>query len=185
MSRREISRWLIMALHVVIKEKPVDLRRQLMEGRASVPRVGSVAKVERVHPPFVVLDALLWQLDGLDPARKIRTLYEPELTQAWWMRPFGLDNWWRRAGGVAPARPVVTAVAGPAPCGARPRSAPPLGPRDRHAAMRGRLPVAHRRMGEQHGVDLGVREHGVEPVGAQEQQIVGDQPAPFEASKTV
>uniref|UniRef100_UPI003F49643B tyrosine-type recombinase/integrase n=1 Tax=Amycolatopsis sp. CA-096443 TaxID=3239919 RepID=UPI003F49643B len=51
-----ISRWLIMALHVVIKEKPVDLRRQLMEGRASVPRVGSVIKVERIHPPFVVLD---------------------------------------------------------------------------------------------------------------------------------
>lgn len=45
-----------MALHVVIKEKPVDLRRQLMEGRASVPRVGSVIKVERIHPPFVVLD---------------------------------------------------------------------------------------------------------------------------------
>lgn len=44
-----ISRWLIMALRVVIKEKPVDLRRQLMEGRASVPRVGSVIKVERVH----------------------------------------------------------------------------------------------------------------------------------------
>lgn len=51
-----ISRWLIMALHVVIKEKPVDLRRQLMEGCASVPRVGSVIKVERIHPPFVVLD---------------------------------------------------------------------------------------------------------------------------------
>ncbi|MEU7524172.1 hypothetical protein AB0A74_00380 [Saccharothrix sp. NPDC042600] len=39
----------------MIKQKPVDLRRQLMDGRASVPRVGSVIKVERVHPPFVVL----------------------------------------------------------------------------------------------------------------------------------
>ncbi|MCR6481706.1 hypothetical protein M8542_02645 [Amycolatopsis sp. OK19-0408] len=48
---------MIMALHVVIKEKPVDLRRQLMEGRASVPLVGSVTKVERIHPPFVVLDS--------------------------------------------------------------------------------------------------------------------------------
>lgn len=48
----------------------------------------------------IVLDALLWQLDRLDPGHKIRTLYEPELTQAWWMRPFGLDNWWRRCGGI-------------------------------------------------------------------------------------
>jgi integrase len=52
-----ISRWLIMALYVVvIKEKPVDLRRQLMEGRTSVPRMGSVIRVDRIHPPFVVLD---------------------------------------------------------------------------------------------------------------------------------
>ncbi|WP_309116000.1 site-specific integrase [Saccharothrix sp.] len=50
-------RWLIMVLLVVIKEREVDLHRQLMEGRASVPRVGSVIRVARVHPPFVVLDS--------------------------------------------------------------------------------------------------------------------------------
>jgi 1-acyl-sn-glycerol-3-phosphate acyltransferase len=48
----------------------------------------------------VVLDATLWRNDGLDPAKKLRTSFEKELTQVWWMRPFGLDNWWRRCGGV-------------------------------------------------------------------------------------
>ncbi|MDT3395313.1 tyrosine-type recombinase/integrase [Streptomyces sp. B1866] len=33
-----------------------DLRRQLIEGRASVPRVGSVIGLATVHPPFTVVD---------------------------------------------------------------------------------------------------------------------------------
>ena len=48
----------------------------------------------------VALDATLWRHDGLEPDRKIRTAFEKELTLVWWMRPFGLDNWWRRCGGV-------------------------------------------------------------------------------------
>jgi integrase len=48
--------WLIMTPFVVVKECEVDLRRQLMEGRMPVPRVGSVAAAGRAHPPFVVLD---------------------------------------------------------------------------------------------------------------------------------
>jgi integrase len=45
-----------MAPFAVTKECEVDLRRQLMEGRVPVARVGSVAAVARVHPPYVVLD---------------------------------------------------------------------------------------------------------------------------------
>jgi 1-acyl-sn-glycerol-3-phosphate acyltransferase len=48
----------------------------------------------------IVLDALLWRRDGMVPARKFRSLYEHELTLVWWMRPFGLDDFWRRGGGV-------------------------------------------------------------------------------------
>ncbi len=48
----------------------------------------------------VVLDATLWRHDGMDPDRKLRTAFEKELTLVWWMRPFGMDNWWRRCGGV-------------------------------------------------------------------------------------
>jgi 1-acyl-sn-glycerol-3-phosphate acyltransferase len=48
----------------------------------------------------MVLDATLWRRDGLKPDRKFRSMYEKELAVTWWMRPFGLDNFWRRAGGV-------------------------------------------------------------------------------------
>lgn len=48
----------------------------------------------------IVLDALLWRRDGLRPERKFRSVYEPELSLAWWMRPFGIDDFWRRGGGV-------------------------------------------------------------------------------------
>jgi integrase len=46
----------IMALHVVIREVVVDLRRQLMEGRVAAPRIGSVAEAGRPHLRFVVLN---------------------------------------------------------------------------------------------------------------------------------
>lgn len=48
----------------------------------------------------IMLDATLWRHDDFAPARKIRSLFEPQLTQTWWMRPFGIDNFWRRGGGV-------------------------------------------------------------------------------------
>jgi hypothetical protein len=34
----------------------VDLRHELMEGRADVPRVGAVVPARRVHPPYIVLN---------------------------------------------------------------------------------------------------------------------------------
>lgn len=48
----------------------------------------------------IVLDGTLWRYDGMRASRKFRTVYEPELTHVWWMRPFGLDDFWRRGGGV-------------------------------------------------------------------------------------
>ena len=48
----------------------------------------------------MVLAASLWERDGYDPTRLFRTVYEPELSYVWWMRPFGLDDFWRRGGGV-------------------------------------------------------------------------------------
>ncbi|EEP75299.1 phage integrase [Micromonospora sp. ATCC 39149] len=40
----------------LIKEFGMDLRVQLMEGRADVPRVGSLVTSGRLHPPVLVLD---------------------------------------------------------------------------------------------------------------------------------
>jgi 1-acyl-sn-glycerol-3-phosphate acyltransferase len=48
----------------------------------------------------IIFDAALWRLDGCDPAKKLRAVYEKELSYVWWMRPFGIDNFWRRGGGV-------------------------------------------------------------------------------------
>ena len=48
----------------------------------------------------IALDSLLWQRDGMRDEAKLRSLYEPALSSVWWMRPFGIDNFWRRGGGV-------------------------------------------------------------------------------------
>jgi 1-acyl-sn-glycerol-3-phosphate acyltransferase len=48
----------------------------------------------------IALDFALWQHDDMDPAAKCRSVFEKELTSVWWMRPFGVDNLWRRGGGV-------------------------------------------------------------------------------------
>lgn len=48
----------------------------------------------------MVLDALLWERSGYDPERKCRSVFEKELATTWWMRPWGIDNFWRRGGGV-------------------------------------------------------------------------------------
>lgn len=48
----------------------------------------------------MALDSVLWQHDGMRDDSKLRTVYEPELSSVWWMRPYGIDDFWRRGGGV-------------------------------------------------------------------------------------
>ena len=48
----------------------------------------------------MVLDAMLWRREGYPREGKVRAVFEKELTTTWWMRPFGIDNFWRRGGGV-------------------------------------------------------------------------------------
>ncbi|MFB3133450.1 MAG: 1-acyl-sn-glycerol-3-phosphate acyltransferase [Rhodothermales bacterium] len=48
----------------------------------------------------MVLDALLWHAQGFRKETKFRSVFSPKLASMWWMRPFALDNWWRRCGGV-------------------------------------------------------------------------------------
>lgn len=48
----------------------------------------------------LVLDALLWEHDGFRPEAKYRSLFEKRLALRWWMRPFGIDDFWRRCAGV-------------------------------------------------------------------------------------
>ncbi len=48
----------------------------------------------------MVFDSLLWHAQGLRKEAKFRSVFSPKLAAMWWMRPFALDNWWRRCGGV-------------------------------------------------------------------------------------
>jgi 1-acyl-sn-glycerol-3-phosphate acyltransferase len=48
----------------------------------------------------IVLDSLLWRRDGMTDATKMRSVYEHALSLAWWMRPYGIADFWRRGGGV-------------------------------------------------------------------------------------
>jgi 1-acyl-sn-glycerol-3-phosphate acyltransferase len=48
----------------------------------------------------IILDALLWRESGFTKAGKFRSVYTPTLASTWWMRPFAIDDWWRRVGGV-------------------------------------------------------------------------------------
>jgi 1-acyl-sn-glycerol-3-phosphate acyltransferase len=48
----------------------------------------------------VILDGLLWRHAGRTKAAKFRSVYTPQLAAVWWMRPYGIDNWWRKGGGV-------------------------------------------------------------------------------------
>nr|MCU0649411.1 1-acyl-sn-glycerol-3-phosphate acyltransferase [Gemmatimonadaceae bacterium] len=82
-----------------------DYFRGELHGVSHVPDRGPVilaANHSGTAFPYdaMVLDVLLWRREGMDPRRKIRTVYEKELTMTWWMRPFGIDNFWRRGGGV-------------------------------------------------------------------------------------
>lgn len=48
----------------------------------------------------MVLDYLMMRLNGMRREDLVRPVFEKELALVWWMRPFGIDNFWRRGGGV-------------------------------------------------------------------------------------
>ena len=48
----------------------------------------------------IVLDGLVWISKGLRKDMKLRSVYSPKLSATWWMRPFGINDWWRRCGGI-------------------------------------------------------------------------------------
>jgi 1-acyl-sn-glycerol-3-phosphate acyltransferase len=52
--------------------------------------------------PFdaMVLDGLMWRHQGFRKETKFRSVYSPSLSMRWWMRPYGIPDWWRKCGGV-------------------------------------------------------------------------------------
>ena len=74
-------------------------------GAGKLPREGPVIlAVNHSGSAFpydaIVFDFAMWRRDGLATEAKCRSVFEPELSLVWWMRPFGVDNLWRRGGGV-------------------------------------------------------------------------------------
>lgn len=79
--------------------------RPLLLGRSNLPERGPVIFAPNHSGnafPYdaMILDVTLWKHDGLEPTAKVRTTFEKELAATWWMNPFGIDNFWRRGGGV-------------------------------------------------------------------------------------
>ncbi len=79
--------------------------RATLIGAERIPRTGPVILAanhsgDALPHDAILLDATLWRRDGMDPGRKLRTVFEAELAFVWWMRPFGMENFWRRCGGV-------------------------------------------------------------------------------------
>jgi 1-acyl-sn-glycerol-3-phosphate acyltransferase len=90
--------------HVLREINRVWFRAQIVGGER-IPTAGPVifaANHSGNAFPYdgIALDALLWQRDGMSDESKTRTVYDPELSFVWWMRPFGIDDFWRRGGGV-------------------------------------------------------------------------------------
>ena len=48
----------------------------------------------------MVFDYQMMRLNGMRKTNLVRPVFEKVLALAWWMRPFGIDNFWRRGGGV-------------------------------------------------------------------------------------
>ncbi len=79
--------------------------RAELHGFENIPEKGPVVIASNhsgnafPHDSFV-LDQLLWRSGNFPKDSKIRPLYSPKLAVNWWMRPFGLDNWWRLFGAI-------------------------------------------------------------------------------------
>ncbi len=82
-----------------------DYFRPRLLGAHRIPKTGPVI-IAPNHSgnafPYdgMVLDWLLWLNGGADRKAKFRSVFERELATTWWMRPFGIDNFWRRGGGI-------------------------------------------------------------------------------------
>ena len=109
------------AAHPPADPLDVDLLRHLMEdlygpivdgyfrsrilGVRNVPKEGpAILAANHSGSSFpydgIALDGGLWFKEGMPSDGKCRSVYAKVLSVTWWMRPYGIDNFWRRCGGV-------------------------------------------------------------------------------------
>lgn len=76
------------------EESEVDLRQELMEGRAQLPCVGSVVMTDSAHPPYLVLNGLGTEVEPITPYLRDLALSDSSpLTGRSY--GFGLLRWFR------------------------------------------------------------------------------------------
>jgi 1-acyl-sn-glycerol-3-phosphate acyltransferase len=80
-------------------------RRARLIGARNLPRHGpAILAANHSGSSFpydgMALDGLIWYREGMRTEAKCRSVYAKVLSVTWWMRPFGIDNFWRRCGGV-------------------------------------------------------------------------------------
>ena len=79
--------------------------RTRLIGARNVPRHGpAILAANHSGSSFpydgMALDGMLWYREGMKTENKCRSVYAKILSVTWWMRPYGIDNFWRRCGGV-------------------------------------------------------------------------------------
>ncbi len=79
--------------------------RTRLLGAANVPPQGpAILAANHSGSSFpydgIALDGMLWYREGMRTENKCRSVYAKVLSVTWWMRPYGIDNFWRRCGGV-------------------------------------------------------------------------------------
>ena len=79
--------------------------RSRLIGAGNVPKEGpAILAANHSGSSFpydgIALDGGLWFKEGMPIEKKCRSVYAKVLSVTWWMRPYGIDNFWRRCGGV-------------------------------------------------------------------------------------
>jgi hypothetical protein len=87
---------LIAVLVITIKESEVDLRHELMEGRAQLPRAGAVVETGEAHPPFMVVNGLGREVEPVTAYLRDLALSDssPLTARSY---GFGMLRWFRRS----------------------------------------------------------------------------------------
>jgi len=91
--------------HHIMQDITDHYFRPMMVGFEKLPKEGPsllTANHSGNAFPFdgMIFDLMLWRKEGYRKQGKVRGVFEKQLSVTWWMRLYGINNFWRRAGGI-------------------------------------------------------------------------------------